>query len=213
VGLGASDEEIHLGFQRLARLVHPGHAAPLRLPAGERALWLLFERATDAYLTLSQPERRRRYNEGLPRLPEGGGAAERPEEARRLARSYYERAQALIDAEDFHFAVELLKQAVHTHPRPEYYVLLGQVQARNPNWLRHARDSYWRAVEMGAAEPAVSVALGRICEELDEPEEARRHYEGVLARDPADPEARAGLARLPPATPPPRRLGFFGGRS
>ncbi len=197
LGAAATDAEVHEAYQRLARLTHPSHAARLQLAGGERPLWLLFEQVSAAYLTLSQPEPRRRYDRRLagiaatapPKVP-------RPDEERNLARSYYERAEALVDAEDFHFAVELLKQAVHTHPRPEYYVLLGRAQAKNPNWLRHAVDSYRKAVELGAEDGRISLALGRLCEEMENFDEARRHYESALARNPAEPDARAGLARL-----------------
>jgi curved DNA-binding protein CbpA len=193
----AGDAEIHEAYQRLARLTHPSHAARLQLAGGERPLWLLFEQVSAAYLTLSQPERRRRYDRRL-----AGIAATAPpkrpraDEKSSLARSYYERAEALVEAEDFHFAVELLKQAVHTHPRPEYYVLLGRAQAKNPNWLRHAVDSYRKAMELGPEDGRISLALGRLCEEMENFEEARRHYESALARNPAEPDARAGLARL-----------------
>ena len=197
VPFDAGDAAIHEAYVRLGRLVHPDHAPRLRLEAGEAALRRLFERATAAYLTLSQRERRRRYDERMAIAHDlRPSAPQRQEEARRMAASYYERAAALVEAEDFHFAVELLKQAVHTHPRPEYYVLLGRVQSRNPRWLRHAADSYRKAMDLGADDSRTSVALGRICEEMGQSEEAKRHYRAALARDPAETEARAGLARL-----------------
>ncbi len=193
----ATGAEIHEGFQRLARLVHPSHADSLALAGGDRPLWFLFEQAVSAYLTLSQPERRRRYDERIQGLAASGARpAPRKNERQELARSYYERAEALLDAEDFHFAVELLKQAVHTHPRPEYYVLLGRAQAKNPNWLRHAMDSYRKAMDLGAEDSRIALALGRICEAMENYEEARRHYESALAKNPVDPDARAGIARL-----------------
>jgi tetratricopeptide (TPR) repeat protein len=197
VAADASAGEVHAAYERLARLSHPSHAARLAVAAGERPLWLLFEQATAAYLLLSQPDRRRRYDAevaapAVPRAP----AEKRGDEARQLARSYYERAAALIDAEDFHFAIELLKQAVSSHPRPEYYVLLGRAQAKNPNWLRHAVDSYRRALDLGAEDPRIAVALGRLCEEMEQYAEAERHYRAAVARDPHDADARAGLARL-----------------
>lgn len=192
----APGPEVHEAFQRLARLAHPSHGERLDLAEGERPLWLLFEQAVSAYLALSQPERRRRYDDRLQGLATSSMPLPRPDERQQLARSYYERAEALLDAEDFHFAVELLKQAVHTHPRPEYYVLLGRAQAKNPNWLRHALHSYRKAVELGADDSPTSLALGRLCEAMENFAEARRHYEAALAKNPAEPDARAGLARL-----------------
>jgi len=62
--------------------------------------------------------------------------------------------------------------------------------------VRHALDSYRKAMELGADDPRISLALGRLCEEMENFEEARRHYAAALARNPAEPDARAGLARL-----------------
>ncbi|HEX2164814.1 MAG TPA: DnaJ domain-containing protein, partial [Thermoanaerobaculia bacterium] len=196
VAPAAGAEEVQAAYERLARLAHPSHAAALGLRDGDRRLWRLFELATAASLALADPERRRRYDAEIAPPAAAPPPERRVEVARQLARSYYERAEALVDAEDFHFAIELLHQAVHTHPRPEYYVLLGRAQAKNPNWLRHAMDSYRRALDLGADDARTSVALGRLCEEMDQREEALRHYRAALARDPGETEARAGLARL-----------------
>jgi hypothetical protein len=210
VPLQAPGDDVHAAYERLARLAHPSHAERLGIAAGDRPLWLLFEQATAAYLTLSQPDRRRRYDAEAP-TADDAPAPRRGDEARQLARSYYERAEALIEAEDFHFAIELLKQAVSSHPRPEYYVLLGRAQAKNPNWLRHAVDSYRRALDLGAEDGRIAVALGRLCEEMEQLDEAERHYRSALARDPHDTEARAGLARLTGGERRPGALaGLFG---
>jgi curved DNA-binding protein CbpA len=206
--VGASEQEIDAAYQRLARLTHPSHAGRLGIGAGDEGLLRRhFERVTAAYLTLSQPGRRSRREPETAAPP----TVDRPaDEARQLARSYYERAEALIEAEDFHFAIELLKEAVSSHPRPEYYVLLGRVQAKNPTWLRHAVDSYRRALDLGADDGRVSVALGRLCEEMEQLDEAERHYRSALARDPHDTAARAGLARLSGDRDAGRLAGLFG---
>lgn len=193
----ATGEEVHDAYDRLARLVHPGHTDRLKLGGREGALWLLFERATDAYLTLTSPERRRRYEArvgaGHDPLP---SQDVREKEAERLARRYYERGVDLLEQEDFHFAVELLRQAAQTHPRPEYYLRLAEAQAQNPNWARQAADSYRKVIDLGGDRAAVRAALGQLCETLGRPEEARHHYETALAQMPGEPEAQEGLARV-----------------
>ena len=198
--LGVSEEapaeEVHEAYQQLARLVHPRHTERLGLAGREGALWLLFERATEAYLTLSSPERRRHYDAkvgaGLDPVP---SQEVRDRESGRIARGYYQRALELIDAKEYHFAVELLRQAVQHDAQPEYYLRLAETQAQNPNWLRHAADSYRRAIELGAGEPGVRVALGRLREELGQIPEARRCYEEALG----DHARRSGGAGRPGA--------------
>ena len=206
----ASSEEVYEAYDRLARLVHPSHAERLALTGREAALWLLFERATDAYLTLSNPERRRRYEAKVGAGPDPVPSQEvRDQESGQLARGYYQRALELIEAKEYHFAIELLRQAVQRDPQPEYYLRLAETQAQNPNWLRLAADSYRRAIELGAGEPAVRVALGQLREELGQLPEARRRYEEALAITPGDPEALAGLARVNAVAPPaPKRWRF-----
>ncbi|MEO1088290.1 MAG: DnaJ domain-containing protein, partial [Acidobacteriota bacterium] len=58
----ADDAAISAGYNRLARLAHPSHAAALGWTGKEATLRLLFERATEAYLTLCDPLRRSSYN-------------------------------------------------------------------------------------------------------------------------------------------------------
>jgi tetratricopeptide (TPR) repeat protein len=208
----ANADEIYEAYVRLARLVHPSHSERLHLAGREATLWLLFERATDAYLTLSHPERRARYEAkvGLAHDPQPTQEA-REREAEGLARGYYRRALELIEQQDFHFAVELLRQAVQAHPLPEYYLRLAETQAKNPHWTRQAADSYRKAIELGGDEPWARVALGQLCETMERYEEARRHYEQALAKMPGEPEALAGLARISAlVAPEPRRRGLFG---
>lgn len=210
---GATAEQVHEAYDRLARLVHPSHAEALGLSGREPALWLLFERATDAYLTLSDPNLRRRYDVKVGMRDPGPSPEVRRREAERLAESYHRRALTLLEAEDYHFAVELLKQAVLADPRAEYYVRLGDAQSKNPNWLGQAAGSYRKALDLGYPDPAIWTSLGRVHEEMGELTAARRHFETALERRPADADAAAGLARIEAAgaaEPAPRRRGLFG---
>lgn len=197
VPVGASAEEIHDAYDELARRLHPLHADPLGLVGREGALELLFERATEAYLTLTEPRRRAAYDRfhGLTStLPE---EEERSEEQKELARRYYQRAQEMVEAEDFGTVVDLLKEAVRNDPRPEYFALMGQVQARNPNWLRHAAASLKRARRGGVrGNLELDCTLAEVHEQLGEPEEAVTLFNEVLEYLPGEPRAEKGLARL-----------------
>ncbi len=186
VGPAASPERVHEGYERLARLVHPMHAAYLGLEGREGVLEVLFERATAAYITLSHPGRRRDYDREIG--PAGWSASGTPsksrgEENRDRARTSYNRAMALAAKEEFHFAVELLREAVRIDPQAKYYVALAELQVKNDLWLRHAADSYARALELGGPDSRVEEALQRV----------RRRMDGIAAGTP--PES------LPPVVP------------
>ncbi len=180
----ASEDEIHDSYERLARAVHPTHATALGLAGREGVLELLFERATAAYLTLNHPDRRRRYD----READIGGSAQpsgavRQEETRRFARESYDRANGLAGSGDFHFAVELLRQAVRTDPQPEYFAALGRALAQNPNWLRAAEENLQRAVELGHRDVETVGALKQVRERRDLDRTGVRLHRSVRSDD------------------------------
>jgi curved DNA-binding protein CbpA len=194
----ASPADVHAAYENLAPLVHPRHAERLGLEGGQdAAIRLLFERATQAYLTLVDPERRGRYNqsagiEGVRMQSEG----QRIQEQKEVARVSYERALQLVEAEDYHFAVELLRQASRIDPKAEYYALMGEIQAKNPHWLQQAADSYREAIRLQPDHVEYRLAMGSLLERLGDPGRARIHYRAVLQKEPAKAAAIDALSRL-----------------
>jgi tetratricopeptide (TPR) repeat protein len=166
-GPGASADEVYAAYDRLARLVHPSHAEALGLAGREAVLALLFERATQAYLTLSHPDRRKRYDGELgDRLwSSGTSGGARLEEEHQVARRYFLRANVLAASEEYHQAIDLLRTAARVDPRPEYYALLGQLEAKNPLWLRLAEANLARAIELGGPSPGLEAALLKVREQ------------------------------------------------
>ncbi|HJX27091.1 MAG TPA: DnaJ domain-containing protein, partial [Thermoanaerobaculia bacterium] len=162
----ASNLEIHEAYERTARMAHRGNAKRVGLEGREDVLQVLFERATEAYLTLVDRDRRKRYDREMgPRLwerPEALPVVTRREEAARL----FDRAKALAAAEELHPAVELLREAVRTTPKAEYISLLGMLEAKNPRWLRSAEQNLQRALNLGAQEPGLVEALSEVREKL-----------------------------------------------
>lgn len=202
VGFHADEQSVHDAFDEVARLVHPIHAARLGLAGREGAILLLFERATVAYMTLSDPERRADYNQragidsNKPTNPQ-----QRTEEQRQMAKANYERALRLTEAEDYYFALELAKLAARVDPRPDYLALVGRIQQRNPHWLQQAADTYRQAVKLDPDNPDLRVELGRVMEELGDTNRARIHFRSALQKDPDHLGAREALAQLGSSQP------------
>ncbi len=196
VGLEAGDDQIHRAFTEFGRLVHPSHAAPLSLAGREAALQLLFERGARAYLTLSDPRRRASYNLEMGFSPGQRGESERAEERKLEGRRAYEQAKELAATEDFHFAIELLRQAVVLDPQPEYYTLLGTCQLRNPNWVHHALDSARAGLRLRSTDLPLHILLAQALEALGELDDAAQEYLWVCDRDPEQVKASEGLGRI-----------------
>jgi curved DNA-binding protein CbpA len=209
VGPTATPEKVHEGYERLARIVHPSHAPYLGLQGREDVLAVLFERATAAYITLSHPGRRRDYDSELG--PNGWAPPEpgrsRAEENRDRARGLFNRATEFVAKEEYHFAIELMREAVRIDPQAKYFARLAELQEKNARWLHQAIDSYTRALELGGPDPQLEEALARL--------QRRMQSGGRLAGEgaPGDPygdRQPTGAEAIPPATP---HTGFGAGTS
>lgn len=196
VASDCAEDQIHRGYTAVARLVHPSHAPGLSLVGREPALLLLFERATRAYLTLNDPRRRATYDREIGVGTGMPGEDARRNERRAQARSSFERACELANAEDFHFAIELLRQAVVLDPMPEYYGLLAACQLRNPNWARQALDSARAGLRLKPSDNALRLLAAQALEKCGEIDEAAEEYLGVCDRDPTQTHAAEGLGRI-----------------
>ena len=202
-------DEISVAYNALASVVHPDNARRLGFEGREEAMRVLFERATEAYLTLSDPRRRASYNtmSGIT-VEQEVDDAQRHQEKRDLARQNYLRATNSIDMMEYSTAVDLLKEAVRLDPQPEYLARLGVAQSKNPHWLQHAVANFERAVEMSPDDAGIRVAFGKVLEDLERNEEARREYGAALDLMPDNIAARDGLDRLGGAAAP-RGAGDF----
>jgi tetratricopeptide (TPR) repeat protein len=209
LGPTASPEKVHEGYERVARLVHPSHAPSLGLEGREGVLEVLFERATAAYVTLSHPGKRRDYDReiGPAGWPETTTGRNRAEENRDRARAYFNRATAFAAKDEFHFAIELLREAVRIDPQAKYFVLLGDLQTHNQHWLRHAVESYARALEIGGPDPQVEEAILRVRQRMTDiaagrvpPEEARAAAGNGASPGQASAPAAEDTKRRPPTS-------------
>jgi curved DNA-binding protein CbpA len=171
VDSGSTVEDIHRRYMELARAYHPSHIESLGFrnrKRGGQVEWL-FSRLTEAYLVLSDPERAAEYRRGLSDVPVPGqsdtAARERRTERREVARHNYRMALEHIEQEDYHYAIELLRQAISSDPLAEYHALLGQCLRRNPRWLHMAVDSYRQAAVLRPGDPDLRATLREVTEE------------------------------------------------
>lgn len=202
---GATPDQVHVAFLDLARKVHPSHAETLGIEQWRGALELLFERATEGYLVLSDAERSKAYREMVPleskvEVQPGGVVApageERRQEQQDVSRRNFLLARDMAQRGEYHFAVELLNRAVLIDPQAEYYRLLADCQMENPKWHDKAIDNYARGVEAAPTDADLQVALGLACERDGQLERAAGAFREALTRLPSHQVAIAGLARV-----------------
>ena len=100
---GASPAEIKRAYRRLARRYHPG------INPGDRAAEVMFGRISEAYDTLSDPERRRQYDAA-------GGRAARPGEPGAFEFAGFDFSVAARGTDAATFS-ELFAEVLHPPPR------------------------------------------------------------------------------------------------
>lgn len=200
VSVGASSEDVYQAYTELARLVHPAHVDKLGLQGKESILQVLFERATEAYLTLSDPVRRAEYQQLLgDQGPVAGpvvSAEQRVEERQELARENYQAAVARHEIQDYYGAIQLLQQAVLSDPQPDYYALLGECESHNANWLASAVQNFTKAVEMRPDSPELRVQFAEALERGGRAERAVEQLNAALELVPGHSGAAQHLHRL-----------------
>lgn len=195
----ARDEEVHRAYVAAARLLHPQHAPRLALPAAEAALELLFERATEAYLTLSDADRAGRYAAEITgRQRPAPHAGRRGEERRREAARQFQIAESLATDGRYHDAVQVLQQVVQLERRSEYFALLSECLGNNPNWLPRAVEAARAAVELAPENGVLRARLAHLHERLGDRSQALDRYREALELEPGLADARAGRERLAP---------------
>ena len=196
VSVGATTGEVTAAFIELGRRIHPSLHTWLDLP--EAVLRLLFEHAAHAYLVLSDPLRRKEYDREHATLPEPERRT--PEELaavrREMAGRSFRRAQSLMKAEQYHYVVELMRDAVQWDPRPEALALLGEAQAKNPRWHEAALENLQHAARLAPNDPAYRLKLGHLLEDMERTADAIAEYRAVLEKVPGQPDATEGLERL-----------------
>ncbi len=197
-------ELVQSKYELLARQVHPANEAAYGLTGLRPMLVLLFERATQAYLVLADPERRRQYNQNQAIDLSGARVtgAQREVESKELARTYFEQSQAMVARGDFHFGVELLQLAAKLDRRSEYLLALARVQVKNPKWLQRAVDSCRAALELEPHNADVRYQLGEIYEQQGDLERARAQYTAAAREDPNHLQANAKMRSLNAARAP-----------
>ncbi len=190
---GATQDQIHERYRELARMFHPDRASEPHLRTLRSELARIFNAVKDAYDTLSDPERRARYDQFL-RQAEAGHEDFQEEERRRkaqleLARASKKQADLLLKAGDYGGALPLLEQAARFAPEAETLLLLARVELRNPMWGQRALSHLRMAVSLDPQLTPAWLELARFWFKRRQVQRALACVEKVLEYDPKNAEA------------------------
>lgn len=152
----------------------------------------------DAAAVLQDPVKRHEYDHLLAKSEGTSHFSIQQRLARRsIAERNFDRAKDLVAEEDYYGAIVLLKQTVGFAPdHADAWFLLASCQQRNPKWLRHAAESYHKALSFNPNHVDAMISLGDLYRAQGLHSRAESCYEDALAIEPENVEAKNRLKGL-----------------
>lgn len=185
----ASEEQIKKSYFGLAKLHHPDVAG--KSAAGDEQKDIDFKLINEAYAVLSDPVRRREYDEKLKRRASKDPAAKTASETdKRSAQLAYEQARTAMKHNRYDKAVVLLKSAVKYDPtNPAYHSWYGFALGALRTRLHEARDACKKALEMEFYNADYHANLGYVYHQAGLKSTAVECFQEALKWDPEHPLA------------------------
>ena len=142
----ADADSVKKAYFKLAKLHHPDIAGKTPVDGG-----VDFKLINEAFHTLSDPSRRREYDDKLKKHKGGGGEVppERREADKRSAQLAFEQARTAMKSNRYDKAVVLLKSAIgYDDSNAAYHSYYGYALGTLKTHLHQARDACKKALEM-----------------------------------------------------------------
>ena len=192
----ATEDQIRQRFRELARTRHPDRFHGEEKVKAERE----FQDITQAFNVLSDPERRRRYDQERPEDTTGP-------DPRQLARVYLQRGVKAYKEKSWAEAAGNFERATQVDPgNAMAWHHFAQTLSQQPGGLTRAAAAIERACELEPMNAAYHKQAGRICALAGKPEAAAQHYRTAIEWGEDDPAVHRALEELERS----QRRGFFG---
>ncbi|MCR4409395.1 MAG: DnaJ domain-containing protein [Candidatus Saccharicenans sp.] len=186
----ANEEEIKKAYFNLARKYHPD-----RFNTALTDLSLVnevFNAITTAYRTLSEPDKRKQYDQQLV-----APAQETADDLAKKAEIKYRQGKTLYNQGMYEEAIIFLEEAIRLkRAKADYFLLLAMAESKLPAYKKKAEEDFLRAIEMEPwnAEGYVGLGLLYLGEGLKV--RARKQLQKALEIDPDHRQARSALEEL-----------------
>lgn len=212
----ASRQAVERAYEEAKALFSRDRILPRVRDRFRSELTVIDSRLIEAYLTLTQPDRRnvsaaRKQAAAEGQSPTGADdflmrvemdktkSKLALEEARRVADGYFSKARQAMREADYHNAIQYGKLAVsYFDEEPRYFFLLAECQARNPGprWQHQAERNYTRTTELDPWNVDYWMSLGRFYKKRGLKLRARKQFEEALKLAPEHAEAKKELKSL-----------------
>jgi curved DNA-binding protein CbpA len=146
----ATLQQIRMAYFERSRAFHPDLRHRPELADCQKELEKVFARLRAAFEVLSDSRERANYDASV-NAPAGLAfdAASDPNARVEMAARSFSRARQLIEAKDFHPAVQMLREAIRFVPdNAEYRFCLAQVELQNAKWVEKGLENLMEAARL-----------------------------------------------------------------
>jgi len=182
-----SMEEIQTAYFKWAQEFNPELTNETELGPVMQFLESFHKRLTEAYENLSDPEKRRSYDQQLEEKARVAKLAE--ERKRELATKNYAMAEQLITKGDLWRSTEYLRASISLNPQePKYYVSLAQILETDPKWYWEAMKNYNRCIKLEPTNAMFYFKIGKVFQRMKRMAQAQNAFRMSLRFDPQNQE-------------------------
>jgi len=191
----ADESEIKSAYFKLAKQLHPDRLTGAPDPEIKEKANFVFAAINKAFDTLSDPQRRSRYDTGEDEEDDSDGRAK--SNLKERARMLYQKAKTLYSQHRFWEAASLMDEAVGLDgDKSPYYLLLGMAQLHIQPQRRSAERNLKRAVEIDPWNSDALAGLGLLFQEEHLVNRAEGFYRKALSINPDHKIARRRLDEM-----------------
>lgn len=185
----ATSKQVRDRFLRLARDRHPDRYSDDEKEQAE----IDFQKITQAYNVLLDPERRRLFDQELELKSK---APARDVEAQ-AARVYIRRGVEAFKKKHYREAAENFEQATREDPGdPQAWHYLARVSSQRASWLSRGLAAATKAAELEPMNPIYLKQAGSMAAQAGLTAKALKYYRDALTFGGEDPEVQAALKAL-----------------
>ncbi len=198
----SSEEEIKAAYYALAKRFHPDRYQAEAPKEIHEKLVLLFGRLSEAYETLTDPARRKAYDQRAIGSPSAIAAANQPPQRAasrdQIAAESFDQGAQLFEQKEYAKALPYLREATRLKPSlTPYRFLFAKALAEIPQHRREAEEEFRKLLEAEPENADYPVAMGLFYKSVNLPSRAQKYFLRALELEPTNPRALQELGRAP----------------
>ena len=185
----ATTKQIRERFLQLAREQHPDRYAADEKDEAEAQ----FQRVTQAYNVLVEPNQRRQYDQEVAQRPAGSDAAV----SGQAARVYVKRGAEAYKKKNYQQAVEFFERATQESPRDaQAWHYLARALNHRSAWLSRALAAAAKSCELDSMNATYLKLAGELASQAGMTSRAERYLQNALTFGGEDPEVQLALDQV-----------------